>query len=115
MGAVVLGAPRHQAEADRRQRERERRDHEDDELDEIDQRRPGERHQAIVAGVPGDDAEDLPRGLRLRRADGLGDARLVGLRDHHQLPDAPPPPNEPPPPENPPPPPENPPPENPPE
>src|SRR5262249_52362259 len=51
-----------------------------------------------------DDAEDLARRLRLRRANRPRYAFLVRLRDHHQLPDAPPPPKGPPPPENPPPP-----------
>src|SRR5262245_52196548 len=124
--APVLGAARHDAEAYRRQHEHQRRDDEGSELDEVDdhgrperemdqrrrheqrQRRgPRQGHDAIIARLVHDHAENLARGLRLRRADGVGDARPIGLRDHglcpHQLPDEPPPPNEPPPPENPPP------------
>src|SRR5262245_65918658 len=79
----------------------ERRRHE-----QRQRRGPRQGHDAIIARVVHDHAEDLARGLRLRRADGVDDARAIGLRDHsypHQLPDEPPPPNEPPPPENPPP------------
>src|ERR1700761_3179191 len=68
-------------------------------------RGPGQRHFAIARHVARQHTEDFAVGARFRRRDGGFDAVLVGLVQHHQLPEAPPPPNEPPPPENPPPPP----------
>ncbi len=49
---------------------------------ERDDRRPGDRHQPVVAGVMRDDAENLARCPGLGLADGLGDADLVVLRNH---------------------------------
>jgi hypothetical protein len=78
MRAFMLGAARHDMEADSRQREPGCHDDEDDELNEIDERGrpereidqrrrhgecnsrgPRDRHQAIVARMPRDDAEDF--------------------------------------------------------
>src|ERR1700722_5855928 len=67
-------------------------------------RAPGQRHFAVARHLMRQDAENLARGFAFRLGDGVGDALVVGLGQHHQLPEAPPPPKPPPPPPKPPPP-----------
>src|SRR5262249_53625561 len=43
---------------------------------------PGDRHQSVVAAGVRDDAKNFTRGFLLGRADGLGNAPLVDVRDH---------------------------------
>src|SRR5262249_31885433 len=43
---------------------------------------PGDRHQSVVAAGVRDDAKNFTRGFLLGRADGLGNARFVDVRDH---------------------------------
>src|ERR1700761_7671015 len=61
-------------------------------------RGPQQRYFAITRHFMGQHAENLARSFFFRLGDGIGDAGVVGLRQHHQLPDAPPPPKLPPPP-----------------
>src|SRR4029077_5908141 len=101
VGALVLGAPRHDLKAYGGKRKPGRRRDEDGELHEIDHRGrpqreidqrhrhgerdrggPRQRHQPIVARMPRDHTKDFPRGVCFRGADGSGDALPVGLRDH---------------------------------
>src|SRR5262249_55384348 len=49
---------------------------------ELNQCSPCDRHQSVVAAGVRDDAKNFTRGFLLGRADGLGNAPLVDVRDH---------------------------------
>ena len=69
-----------------------------------DQRRPGQRYLAIIGDPFGENAGYLAGGAGFGLGHGLGNPLAVLIAQHHQLPEAPPPPKEPPPPRKPPPP-----------